>query len=524
MNTGYRTAEFVDFDEEFVHPIEEEETETSEENVVVETLLTQSTQNALTALKERGALDGDSIVVGFTGDMMQARAQLPFSEKKRIKSILPLQIEDSFPLPISDLTYDFQVGSEADEHGEYDILIAGTPRENLAQFLAELAEIGIDPKIVTFHSSRLINMFEKAPSTDEEERGAVAIIDIGHKQTHVCICDENDISFMRQYHLGAAHFTGEISSALNWTDQEQSERFRQSHINLDPRAEASSPGDQYQPAIEACHQLAEKLTRMLNRTFHGHNANGGSPITRIRLCGGGTLIPGLPAFIAMTLGITTRSLVADEIEAYQQGAGIRGVGAMALARQGTSQLDYLSFNLRQDGFIFQGDFEFLKTRIPALSVSAVALIIAMIFVVITGNRAKEREAEAYINALCNSTEALFQEAVCSPTEVLGRLNEVSTTSGLIPEYSAYEIFRDISTELVDARDFIEVMEITQILIDVQRDIITIKGSTDSAANVDEIIEVLDQLECVNDIQSEQTTRNRTSQLFDFELQAKNTCT
>lgn len=93
----------------------------------------------------------DSIcVVSFPADEISYRnIQVPFKGQKKIKKILPYEIEPTLPFPVEDLIIDFIHLEIPDHNHTNNLLTAAVEKKKLQSFLDTLASFDIDPEIVT---------------------------------------------------------------------------------------------------------------------------------------------------------------------------------------------------------------------------------------------------------------------------------------------------------------------------------------------------------------------------------------
>lgn len=498
-----------------------------EEPLSPEEAQAEGVRGALAALHHRGLLDGDLVVVGYGLERcVQASTRLPFTQRRQIEQVLPAQIEERLPLDIEELTLEFQVadGPPRSEDGGppmHRVDVVATPTSDLAAFLARLGELDLDPRIVEAGSARLATAY-RFQAEPTPYAGAVAIADVGHRFTDVCIVGDEGIEVLRRLHLGGEDVTRALAEGLglSWEEAEY-RKVAEASIDVSGAAPpAASP--QQMEMRRICQAHAALLTDELRRTFQSHLARGGRPVDRMLLCGGGAMLRGLPQFLGAALSLPVDPLAVQGVTGTGPGAPLRAVGALGLAARGLEQRGASRFNLRRGAFSFRGDFEFVRARTRSLALIAGLVVAAFVFMLIMQRSALEARRDAYADALCNATQAVMGECISNPNEVTQRILEGQPPIQL-PQHSAYEIFRDISAELVYLREVEVPVEVDRMTVDIQRDVITLRGTTDSAESVDEIVQQLDTLECVDNVASESTQQNRATGLYEFTLRAQNPC-
>jgi len=93
---------------------------------------------------------GCDCVVSISADHFSYRIlQIPFKDSKKIRMVLPSELEPTVPYPIDDLVIDY-IDLESTGQSDYSEIIAVTvPRTELSPYIESLAELKIDPEMVT---------------------------------------------------------------------------------------------------------------------------------------------------------------------------------------------------------------------------------------------------------------------------------------------------------------------------------------------------------------------------------------
>ena len=99
---------------------------------------------------------GCDCVVSISADHFSYRiSQVPFKDSKKIRMVLPFELEPTVPFPVDDLVIDFidlQSASSQSEHSE--IIAVAVPRTELNPYIESLAEFKIDPEMITVSGLR----------------------------------------------------------------------------------------------------------------------------------------------------------------------------------------------------------------------------------------------------------------------------------------------------------------------------------------------------------------------------------
>jgi type II secretory pathway component PulL len=106
--------------------------------------------SSLEILVEKMALTGSVCIASFPADQISYRnMQVPFKQPKKIRQILPFEIEPTMPFAVEDLIIDFHV-IKADGQEDYTNLIAAAiDMSKLKTYLELLASFQIEPDVVT---------------------------------------------------------------------------------------------------------------------------------------------------------------------------------------------------------------------------------------------------------------------------------------------------------------------------------------------------------------------------------------
>ena len=107
-------------------------------------------KTALESLCSEIDTDGCDCVVSISADHFSYRIlQIPFKDSKKIKMVLPFELEPTIPYPVDDLIIDFIDLGSAGHNGHTDVIAVAVPKSELTPYLGTLNAIKIDPEMVT---------------------------------------------------------------------------------------------------------------------------------------------------------------------------------------------------------------------------------------------------------------------------------------------------------------------------------------------------------------------------------------
>ena len=107
-------------------------------------------KTALETLRNEIDIDGCDCVVSISADHFSYRIlQVPFKDSKKIKMVLPFELEPTVPYPVDDLIIDF-IDLESSGHNDYtEVIAVAVPNSQLTPYLGTLGAIRIDPEMLT---------------------------------------------------------------------------------------------------------------------------------------------------------------------------------------------------------------------------------------------------------------------------------------------------------------------------------------------------------------------------------------
>ena len=105
---------------------------------------------ALQVLQDNMDLAGSMCVASFPADRISFRnVTVPFKQPKKIRQILPFELEPTLPHAVEDLIIDFEVVNTHGPEDQTNLFTAAIDVSSLKDYLELLATYGIEPEIVT---------------------------------------------------------------------------------------------------------------------------------------------------------------------------------------------------------------------------------------------------------------------------------------------------------------------------------------------------------------------------------------
>ena len=107
-------------------------------------------KTALETLRAEIDTEGCDCVVSISADHFSYRIlQIPFKDSKKIKMVLPFELEPTVPYPVEDLIIDFIDLESAGHNDHTDVIAVAVPNSQLTPYIRTLGAIKIDPTMIT---------------------------------------------------------------------------------------------------------------------------------------------------------------------------------------------------------------------------------------------------------------------------------------------------------------------------------------------------------------------------------------
>lgn len=107
-------------------------------------------KTALEALTREIDIGGCDCVVSISADHFSYRSlKVPFKDSKKIRMVLPFELEPTVPYPVDNLALDFIRLETTAQSDNTDVIAVAVQKSQLRPYIETLSEIKIDPEIIT---------------------------------------------------------------------------------------------------------------------------------------------------------------------------------------------------------------------------------------------------------------------------------------------------------------------------------------------------------------------------------------
>lgn len=459
---------------------------------------------ALNELRRRG-LEHDFPFAAVGGDAVSIRVldfQFQGLKRAELDKAVGVELEDQLPIDLDDMVYTYDlvprelpVPEDVARPGTR-ILAAASTRDKVSSLIALHAAEQAEPHgvIVAPVAYGKVAAQLGALALDPGQDASVAVIDVGHARTNVSVLFKGHTVFARTISRGGRHVTQAIARAWGLPFDEAEESKHQ-HGVIESAAEPVAV--EYRGMSDVVRGDLGSLARELRQTLAACRAQTGAEVVRAVLCGGGSRLRGLPAFLSEELELPVGTVTADD------GARLLGLAAasapadLALVSLGAA-LEGASgrpvFDLRQGPLAYKHDFTFLRARAGYLAACLLAVVAFF-----AGN------AYAALYKLKAERAVLDKRLDAETTEIFGApvaLDDVEAklapkgADSPLPKMTAFDLMVEISKHLPPrAEGKLDVLE-----LEIEPKRVYLKAIADSSATIDAVDKKLKEIDCFGEIQ------------------------
>jgi general secretion pathway protein L len=155
--------------------------------------------DALNALLENIETEGATCIMSLPASQFFYRnLHVPFKDLKKIKQILPFELEPTLPLPVEDLLLDYFPVASPGDSPQTEIFVASIRRSRIEEYLALLSTQKIVPAVITVSGYSIALWLIQPPG--ELKNGL--IIDIGIQSCTLFVVSLGHIALVRSFPAG----------------------------------------------------------------------------------------------------------------------------------------------------------------------------------------------------------------------------------------------------------------------------------------------------------------------------------
>jgi type IV pilus assembly protein PilM len=198
---------------------------------------------------------------------------LPPMGKEEIPEAVRYQARQHIPLPLAEVTLDWQVIEAPEKEGKIKVLLVVIPNEVVNQYSAIASLSQLQPQALE------AEVFAFARSSAREKNKTVALIDIGARTTTCSIIDNGVLKRSYSFDVSGEDLTELIAKSLN-IDYDEAEELKKSYGLSKNLKEV---------LLSLINIILEEIKKVLENFYHSE----AKPVQKVILAGGGALLPGL---------------------------------------------------------------------------------------------------------------------------------------------------------------------------------------------------------------------------------------
>jgi type IV pilus assembly protein PilM len=251
----------------------------------------QLVTDAITNLLETRGIKSRSVVAAVSGRaVIVKKITMNKLSAEDAQQAVYWEAEQHVPYDINDVSLDFEIlGPAPNDPKQMQVLLVAAKKDMVMSFGDLMREAGLHAAVVDVDSFAAQNALEA--NYDFAPTEVVAILNIGSEITNINITQGGVPYFTKDLQVGGSTFVESAQRKFNLSQAEAAAAVRGE----------SGARHELMPMIEqACEGLATALERAQSYLRTSGEAG---PVSRIMLCGGGSLTPGVAEFLNRRFGV-----------------------------------------------------------------------------------------------------------------------------------------------------------------------------------------------------------------------------
>ncbi|MCG8425462.1 MAG: pilus assembly protein PilM [Proteobacteria bacterium] len=405
------------------------------------------------------------------------------------------------------------------------VLACAMETERAREMLDRVNERAMMPRGLVAAPASYARIAERLARAGGDRSGAahdpIAIIDIGHERTDVCVVKDGRAVFARTITRAGRHVTEAISREWRLSP-ERAEQAKHEDGFIGSIAEPPQTEDWQQIHRVLVTEL-EPLGKDIKRTLSSCRAKTGASVGQVLLVGGGSRLRGLPSFLAEKLNLPVSLLGDDDaVNIYGSKLVEQGIGAdiaclaAGVAFEGATGRPH--FDLRQGELAYKVDLSFIRQKAAVLA-TAMLFIVAFVALNAYASLYKLRAAETNLERrLALETSELFGQSLSAEQALERTGDQAESAKSPLPKMTAYDILLEINRKMPNRKE----VTVNVSNLDIKPTKITIKASAASNAEIDKIEDALKEIDCFSDV-TRGSTSTGVNNVRNFSLSIKSNC-
>lgn len=458
---------------------------------------------------------------------------LPFSDPKIIENTIYTTMADKWSLT-DDSMIAFRVGDYVrakteDDIDGYDVFVLHASKKEIESKIQKLAPCRLEPHVVLPELQAfdyVLDGFVQGLETP------CVILDMGASKTRLyAINASQQVTMSRVFKLGGKQLDEMLAKALRVSTQEAEEikcssgfvasaGMERACYERFVRAGRLVPTDVDPMVIcQACQSGLNLLFTSIYQSLVLFTSSGDNDVQRMYLTGNASHLAGLDDWLTQQLGIPCSSsmTVTGNENVLSSDFSFCAIGA-AIAASRSIDGD-CPLNLRKGSLAHKGSLEYVSDNKWFLLALVVLLAISGVFSLTSHVKAVNAEYDQLKQAVEKASMEVFGKKITSLKEMRQEV-EASQGYSFIPARTAFTHFEWLSNKIHETTDMD--MELSQLDIDMQRKIVTLRGEVGGDDGLPKFLQLLEQYECFPDeIAEPRTSKVKERTAFTLRVEATN---
>lgn len=405
-------------------------------------------QEALERLLARVRRPDDVMMAGLpASDVLHRVLSFPFSDERALTEAAGFELETHVPIDLESAIIDEIVVERRDDG--CDALVVAAPREKVEARIEMLRGAGAEPRQLGLLAISMAHMVGQLPGLDE---GSVLLLDVGALGTEAVVIKDGKPAYVRSLSVGSEAVRKRFETQFDTSALPEGSDLLATHgLLLPPGMPPEGEGE----ATLARSTLAAVTPwlREVRQTIAVWRKGGRPGPDKILLTGGMAGLRGLHDTLHSAVGVPVRGLALDGLPIFalsgQAAAQVDdyGAAAVALALEGAGAVDTQTMDFRQADLAWEGDYAFVRERIPALAAFVVvALCLLAVRTTIT-YRSLVVEAAQQVAQVSALSKALTNKKSASFEKLKTELERPVAVdlAAYYPDLSAIRVLDDITS-------------------------------------------------------------------------------
>jgi Tfp pilus assembly PilM family ATPase/Tfp pilus assembly protein PilN len=165
----------------------------------------ESLLSALDTVLSEMDIQGATCIASLPASLASYRnVKVPFKEKKKLRQILPFELESILPYPPENVIIDFELLSSPADAEQHQIFATAVQKEKVAWYLDLLASRGIEPEVLTIDGYALA----QALAVFSDDKGDRLLVSIEPHLATLFLLHDGKVSLVRSCRVDMSHAAG----------------------------------------------------------------------------------------------------------------------------------------------------------------------------------------------------------------------------------------------------------------------------------------------------------------------------